>query len=217
MSLIRSLRDRLRDSRKRRAFPELYDDAVQMRHLAEIAGLMRGGSVAVVGNAAAIFDRQDGAEIDGHDRVVRINRGFVRDPAAQGGRTDLLCLGTLVEPEAIETAFGRPPIVFVSPQRWGLSDSPLRGREHVACFPLGAWRELSARIGGGRPSAGLITVFMCRETFGFEAVSLFGFDWKTTKTFYASKLRTNHHDWEAERALMRSWASEGWLRLPPIA
>ncbi|MDG4951596.1 glycosyltransferase family 29 protein, partial [Weeksellaceae bacterium KMM 9724] len=41
-------------------------------------------SVAVVGNARSLLDTEFGARIDAEGVVVRLNKGFVRAPAAQG-------------------------------------------------------------------------------------------------------------------------------------
>jgi hypothetical protein len=214
MGLIRRIRERLYDRRLRRLHPEFYDDAFQTRRLDLLSGLVRGKSVAVVGNAASIFDWREGQAIDAHDCVVRINRGLIKEPDSQGRRTDLLCLATLLDAATIEREFGHPRIVFVSPNRWGIAPSLGDADADFACFPFGPWGQLSALIAGRRPSAGLITVFMLRKVLGAASIDLYGFDWKATKTFYSSKLRKNHHDWDAERSLMADWAREGWLRLP---
>jgi hypothetical protein len=78
-------------------------------------------SVAMVGNAAAILQRQNGALIDAHDLVIRFNRAHVEDIADKiGSRTDLLvanAANSLAKaPSPAETLKPRWVLCFVQPQ-----------------------------------------------------------------------------------------------------
>jgi hypothetical protein len=59
-----------------------------------------------------------------------------------------------------------------------------------------------------------MAIDLCRNHLAAGEVRLFGFDGKESKTFYSESLRTHHHDWDAERRLVASWAREGRLQLP---
>jgi hypothetical protein len=78
-------------------------------------------SVAMVGNAAAILRRQNGALIDAHDLVIRFNRAHVEGIADKiGSRTDLLvanAANSLAKaPSPAETLKPRWVLCFVQPQ-----------------------------------------------------------------------------------------------------
>jgi hypothetical protein len=205
----------IRKAKFRLRFPDLFDDDRHISALRELGALVSGRNVAVVGNAESIFQRSDGEDIDGCDLVMRLNRGFIRRAENQGSRTDVVCLSLSLELSAIRAAFGDAQIVFASPWRWNISSELLAIRSSLVFYPLRAWRRLSASIDGRRPSTGLMAIDLCRNCLGARQVSLFGFDWKDTKTFYSETLRLQHHDWDAERRLVASWAREGRLELPP--
>ena len=49
-------------------------------------------SIAIVGNASSLLDHSFGQEIDSYDVIIRLNKGFIRNPESQGTRTDILGL-----------------------------------------------------------------------------------------------------------------------------
>jgi len=56
----------------------------------------RGKGIAIVGNSVRIFDREDGAEIDGHEIVVRFNLAWpwgAKRPECTGVRTTHMRIG----------------------------------------------------------------------------------------------------------------------------
>jgi hypothetical protein len=78
-------------------------------------------SVAMVGNAAAILQRQNGALIDSHDLVVRFNRAHVAGIEDRiGSRTDLLVANAANSlqkaPSPADTVKPRWVLCFVQPQ-----------------------------------------------------------------------------------------------------
>ena len=78
-------------------------------------------SVAMVGNAATILQRQNGALIDSHDLVIRFNRAHVAGIEDKiGSRTDLLVANAANSlekaPSPAETLKPRWVLCFVQPQ-----------------------------------------------------------------------------------------------------
>ena len=60
--------------------------------------LFSGRSVAIIGSSPEILDRQQGAEIDAHDVVMRINlSGIHGRPECLGSRTDVRFLGGRID------------------------------------------------------------------------------------------------------------------------
>jgi hypothetical protein len=192
----------------------LFDDDIQAVHLRQSSDYFQGKSVAVIGNAQSIFDQANGTIIDAHDVVVRLNRGSIRDAASQGSRTDVLCIANPMSKTAIDELFGKPRIIWVTPKR-DLMDASLV--KDTPCYPIASWKRLSTLLDGRRPSAGLITLFMMRETFAPASISLFGFDWKASKTFYHDQNNMlSWHDWSAEQGLVAAWlAADPRLALNP--
>jgi hypothetical protein len=78
-------------------------------------------SVAMVGNAATILERQNGALIDSHDLVIRFNRAHVAGVEDKiGSRTDLLVANAANSlekaPSPADTLKPRWVLCFVQPQ-----------------------------------------------------------------------------------------------------
>lgn len=216
MRPVKRLKRNVRSVYYRTRYPDLYDDALLKANLDGLGPQVRGRSLALVGNAQSIFARRDGAAIDGCDQVMRLNRGFLRHPASQGARTDLLCLSLRLSRAEIRAAFGDVPIVYGNQDRWVMAKDMWAERNSIAYYPIEAFRALSARIGRRRPSTGLIAIDLLLSCLGAAQVRLFGFDWKRTRTFYEPELNYNVHDWIAERELIGRWAGEGRIVLPPI-
>lgn len=87
-------------------------------------------SVAMVGNAATILERQNGALIDSHDLVIRFNRAHVAGIEDKiGSRTDLLVANAANSfqkaPSPTDTVRPRWVLCFVQPQP-GLNVEPFR-------------------------------------------------------------------------------------------
>ncbi|TWI30059.1 glycosyltransferase family 29 protein [Mesorhizobium tianshanense] len=181
----------------------LYDDELHRSRLHLVAPDFSGKSIALIGNAQSIFDRSDGQLIDDHDIVVRLNRGRVVTPKSQGNRTDVLSLANTLSMAQVREMFGNPRLIWVTPRRELMHQSMVHQAD---CFPISDWKRLYSLLNGRRPSAGLITLFLLRESFSPARISLFGFDWKRTNTFYhESGNRQSWHDWDAEQRLIAAW------------
>ena len=188
--------------------PHLFDDEFQQARLGQIAAIVAGKTVAVVGNAQYLLETSTGAEIDRHEVVVRFNKGFVIAPESQGSRTTIHCLATDVSVAELRKHAPQATIVYVSPIRCFLNRDMRRLENQCICVPINQWKELSRRMGNLRPSAGLIILDHLLHNCSAKKVSLFGFDWKRTKTFYHKVKIRDWHSGEAERALVLDWAAK---------
>jgi hypothetical protein len=72
---------------------------------------LQGRSVAVVDNSAKQLAGLQGAPIDSHDVVVRMNNGFPIAPAAQGSRFGVWCYYPLARWRALRDRLGDRPSV----------------------------------------------------------------------------------------------------------
>lgn len=187
-----------------------------------IAKLLRdrvaGRRVALVGNASAILSGRDGAEIDRHC-VVRMNAGIPTAPHAQGSRVDMHCFSTWpsLSDNLRRSAQGAAdPSYFDDAQRIWMSaaerDAP--GCPDCAFYPMERWTALAGRL-GARPSVGAMTVDLFSALPGLEA-TLYGFDFRSSGTFYRAKQNPGPHDWKREREFVQDTARDlGWLIRDP--
>lgn len=188
----------------RLAHGHLYDDGLQMRRLLRLREMSEGRSVAVVGNAESLLSQAHGERIDGCDVVVRMNRGFVVQPMAQGTRTDVLFVSGKSSLEEIRKHCSPSLIVYPSPLRMFINPNLVASPE-LACMPFPLWRALVDEL-GTRPSTGIMALHAFRALVPTARVHLFGFDWKLTPTFYTGIVETKiNHDWERERGVVRRW------------
>lgn len=175
------------------------------RALAPVLALFEGRRVAIVGNAASLLHHSHGDLIDQHDLVVRMNLGFPVDPATQGRRFDLWCYSHHRVLRQVPSGFVPPTSVWMSPK---FRDQADRG---IAChfYPISYWRALRQQF-GARPSVGAMTIDLVSRGKPRE-VTIIGFDFNRSKTFYETRTLPSPHDFAAEERWVtdliarRSW------------
>ena len=167
-----------------------------------------GKTIAVVGNAQSLLAMRHGAAIDGHDVVLRMNRGLPEVPPAQGRRTDILAFATFQLVRDLHERFRARRYVWMSPK--GREDAAAAGLPAATEFyDLGRWQAVHDRL-GARPSVGAM-VLDYLSALGPAAVTVFGFDFKRTRTFYRPDDFVGCHDYRAEEAFCTALARErGW-------
>ena len=202
VSLTRRLRVRAIEA----LMPASRDEAAAERSVGFLDALCRGRTVALVGNAESLFASGSGAEIDGCDVVVRMNRGFVVDATRQGARTDVVAFAAQVSRRALAKGFGAPRLIWSSPQLHRLSAGFLLAPKTLAFAPRSVWHAARSALGGVDPSTGCVAVHLLLRAEP-SRLTLFGFDWKQTKTFYRDRRTLNSHDWDAERRLLADMAA----------
>lgn len=183
--------------------------------LAEVMAYLAGRSVAVVGNASSLLSHAYGDFIDGHDVVVRMNRGIPIDAIAQGCSLDICCFSTIPEiGDILERASPRFAI-WMSPRArrryWGTPG--------VRFYALDHWQALRSRL-GARPSVGALAIDLISRSAARTA-SILGFDFKASGTFYAAQQHLGPHDYRAESRYIlglvkeRSWCFVDTRALQP--
>ena len=201
------------NSRTALRHPHLFDDSLQRQRLRRLGDLVKGKTVAVVGNAQYLLETKVGSEIDQHDIIIRFNFGFVVEPSSQGTRTDVHCIADNVSADELARHCPDALAVYASPVRSHLNAAFRRDPKDSICVPLRDWRRLVRALGNQRPSAGFVMVDYLLNRSDATLVSIYGFDWKRTKSFYhRSKIR-DWHSGEAERQLLLQWASKHGSRL----
>lgn len=164
----------------------------------------QGRDVAIIGNAWSLFDREYGNQIDQHEVVVRLNRGVLElDLVSQGSKIDVWAYA---EEKLIEDLYDLVPCrktMHMSRKGRkvkveGQKKKQWEGHPMTAYYyPWDCLEELKLKLGHERPSSGLMVldhVYSCEP----KKVSLYGFDWKMTPTWYYQE-PTTEHGWDIER------------------
>lgn len=152
---------------------------------------IKGKSVAIVGNAATIFDQEYGEEIDNHDIIIRFNRGFITKPESQGSRTDIVFLATElnIDEKSVYKAW-----FYVNRSK------------STKCGDLTIKDEMRARLKsllGKQPSTGFIAIDICREAKA-KSIDIYGFD-KNVPTFYNPEGYKTPHDYDKEQEIIKNY------------
>lgn len=144
--------------------------------------LVGGRRVAVVGNAASLARKSYGADIDGHDVVVRMNRAAplfgMPNPEAYGARTDILMI-----------KFEESSAVRGHVDRLRQEVAHVLAGEHLA--------HVVPMLPMTLPSTGIRVLLGIVEAGGL--VSAYGYDWKASPTLTNRKEYRDEHDFPAEK------------------
>lgn len=181
---------------------------------ARMRRLIAGKSVVIVGNAQSLFAMTQGAEIDAHDVVIRLNKGFVKTPSAQGTRTDMVGLTPeLTEAETI-AAFAPATLLMLIPKmrHYHFWRSENVGR--TVFYPFRYWLADRNMI-GRRPSSGFMAISWLMRLNAAKSVTLYGFDFGATATYYNPEGYKTPHNYPAEAAIVREWVKDGRLTIKP--
>jgi hypothetical protein len=169
--------------------------------LDQLTLVVSGKSVALVGNAESLLEAQ--TNIDAHDIVVRMNRGFLvkNEVNTIGKRTDVLLTSGLMKAKDFDLFFAECPyVVWMSPKkRESLSDSQ---RRMLYFYPLNWWDDLCREL-GHRPSTGCMGIDLFTRIVGTGEVHLYGFDFWRTPTSYSNRIRPGPHNPTAEEAFAK--------------
>lgn len=186
----------------------------------DVAGYLKGATVAVVGNASSGLERSLGRAVDACDIVIRLNAGVPdgKHYAAIGERTDVLSVANLQTfRESWKRLLESPAMLwFVKPTRFGEKQWGKVLSGHVKGSPW--WRYPLTEIEtlrwtiGSPPGCGACTVHMA--ALHASEVHVFGFDFFAGPTWWHSQRPraaisrvggpTHNHDGAKERA----WLTE---------
>lgn len=176
--------------------------------------LLDGKTVAIVGNASSLLDREHGPEIDGHDWVIRHNMG-VPSPCQHislGTKTSMLS-GSFIDYDLWQTAGepvvwlfamlmpapgflgGKAPFDYEKAGR--MSDWPLAMKERVRVFFIPKRRGLTWRRGVDRDSrffetsSGQNTIRNVLVHCTPSLITLYGYDFFRSPTWTWTHLKQN--------------------------
>lgn len=175
----------------------------------KIDDFIAGKKLALIGNAKSVFNQERIVDNE-FDIICRINAGLPYDKEKYlGKRTDILFLSTGLTENAIKR-FGAKYIIWCTPKveymtEW-IGKNSLR-------YPIKNWNRLYYLL-KHRPSTGIMA-FNCLECFDFESLTLIGFDFWKSPTWYTNTIRPSHHSPKDEERYIRDKIKEykGKIRL----
>lgn len=179
---------------------------------ARLKPLLAGKRVAIVGNAKSLMDKGQGQEIDGFDIVIRLNKGFVVNSAAQGSRTDMVGLTPeLPEDQVVEKFAPGFFLMLIPKMRHYLLFKPDNVRRTLF-YPFRNWLA-DRNLIGRRPSSGFMAISWILRLDVAEEICLYGFDFGATATYYNPDGYKTPHNFAREGEIIRGWADEGRIEI----
>lgn len=174
------------------------------RHtFAELQDLTRGKRVALIGNGMGLLHQGLGEVIDSYDFIFRMNRGFPWvHPEDLGTRTDGWAINSLVNTEDV---FRLAPkwVIHATPleedgaakafQTEVLDRSPDFDRAcHAYRMTMEQMIPIKRRF-RMKPTTGARLVFLLADYCRPQSITLFGFDFLRTRSWYWAKYRELHN------------------------
>ena len=174
-----------------------------------------GKDVAIVGGAGGLFNSNLGNKIDAHQIVIRINRGIlIKDEKHQGKKIDYWAYPNPSKIWDIHGKFKYKTIHLDKLRRDYYNYEKWKGIETDYYIPIEIIDQLyDAKIKYGKsnsknitdkPSSGLNLLYYLTKC-NTEKITLYGFDWKKTGTWYDHKAnrRNLDHNWNAEEKFIK--------------
>lgn len=172
---------------------------------AQLREIIDGKNIALIGNAESIFSFGFGEEIDGHDVVIRINKGYIKQQRAQGKKTTIWAGSYPLTEKQIISNFAPQICMWMTPK---ISVMPNYRDEFLArvfIHPEEIWQQLYQTLSGTRPTTGMMLINYLINYTDVKSLTLFGFDFFHSKTFYSHKLRNNvPHNFSSEEQMVQA-------------
>lgn len=167
----------------------------------ELIAALAGKTVALVGNARSLVERDEGFAIDAADIVIRINRAPMPASRTHGTRCDWLALATSIS--AADLGRLNPDrLLWMSHKRKRLPWLAAK-RSDFYLHPQSDWRALRDKL-GAPPTTGLMMIDILTRS-DLDRLTLHGFD------FFASQSLTGRrradqvpHDFVAEKEFVET-------------
>ena len=182
------------------------------RSNARMRAQLAGQSVAVVGNAKSLFAAELGAQIDSHDIIIRLNKGFVQAPAAQGTRTDMVGLTPELSEGEVSAHFAPRHMLMLIPKMRHYRIFSRENVQNTLFYPF-RWWLADRNLIGRRPSSGFMAISWLVRLGVAREIVLYGFDFGQTPTYYNPVGYKTPHNFAREGQIIMGWQAEGRLRI----
>ena len=169
-------------------------------------------SLSVVGNAASLLEARHGADIDARP-TIRFNHAQIVDGDAQGRRWDFVATSMA---HVLRYYQDNEPqyeaLIYTAHIDQNLRNLRAIGSKRpVLDYPLRLSRELLLTL-RARPTTGLQVLHLL-DRLGRKDVHVYGFDWKTTQTFYHTSPGKDPHNYIGERRMALALIEKNGWRL----
>jgi hypothetical protein len=167
-------------------------------------------TVNLVGNAASLFGKNLGTEIDKHP-VIRMNIIRSLDTKQQGARWDYLATSsrkTIVHYNTLDEV----PFHTLMATKWSNHNHNLKHHMTFDCNYYETRDDIVKQLNKitTLPSTGLSLIWLL-DTLGIDNVNVFGFDWKETRTYYHDNIIVGPHDYQFEKEMcLNIITKNGW-------
>jgi hypothetical protein len=159
-------------------------------------------SIAIIGNAKSLFDKNYGNEIDSHDVVIRINRGIeicTRHDGLKthGNKVDVWCFNLYSSLENFDNNMKKQlPQTYTRLQM----NYSVEKTKFDSTISQSAFNEIKNIFVSKSVTTGFRMLHYITK-FETKSVSVYGFDWKATPTYYINyRSTTDHsHDYPKEK------------------
>lgn len=159
---------------------------------------MKGKRVAIVGNSSALLTKGQGKEIDGHDIVIRFNKGFPSEKV--GKKTDIVFLAcTLTLGERLKY------LNALSVKRSKLC-------RNLCDFEVSTTDRIALKQGNEQASTGFIAINFALSS-ECESIDLYGFDFFKNPTYYNPDGYQTMHNGQKEAEKVIEYERNGLLTI----
>lgn len=174
-----------------------------------------GKDISIVGGAGGLFESNQGDRIDSHQIVIRLNRGvLIKDEKHQGTKTDYWAYPN---PSKIKDIYGKFKYKTIHLDKLHRDYKVHKDYKDIKTdfyVPIEIIDELcDEKIKYGKsnsknitdkPSSGIILLYYLTKC-NTKKITLYGFDWKKTGTWYDYQMnnRKIDHNWETEEKFIK--------------
>ena len=165
--------------------------------LAEIREFCKNKKICILGNANSVLNEKK--DIDSFDVVGRMNRGAPQGKERFiGNRTDILFLSTHMSGENVQKSFDPRFVVWMTACNRLASSWILK---NAIQNPPNDWDALYDKL-SINPTTGMMSLNFLLRHIDFKSLTIYGFDFFTTKTWYNTKIDSGQkHSGKKEKTL----------------
>ena len=172
----------------------------------QLADLVAGKTVALVGNAASLLEQDKAQQIDDHDIVIRINLGLPLkiNPSKLGRKHDVWVTarywGARTNPDVQLMVFMK--LTVIGDRDWEHFQGEKDRRPPMIRWPVDLADECIDYCGCD-PGCGLRILWFLKKHCEPKAVDIYGMDcWETPST-WSSKFNTPNHNPSKEKEVIQ--------------
>ena len=189
--------------------------------LQNIKRMCKNKNIVLVGNSSSIMNYKWGSFIDQHDVVIRMNNGFNSSDkvAFLGRKTDIISCSfpSYRSFKQCSNFFSKVPYLlwlnhrlkerYIPTQKEYKNDFFYNCRDLVCYTPLKDFFEPQ------RPSTGIITTNWLVKNLEYKSLTLVGFDFMKTKSWYNSPNYVSPHHTNTEERFLRKLEEENKIKI----